>query len=462
MAELNHEGSFSPSRRYARKVGMVGLFSASALVSCQMAIGLDDLPTLPSCPEGTVRAGFDDESCVPAAEGGGASGEGGRTGAGSAGAGGAGGRGDGEGAAGAKAGGGHSGEGIGGTAGAGTGGANAGAGSGAPGEVMATGQVNVRQMVIDVSTRGTLFWVTAGTEENGYNDGKVLSCSVDDCSDSLKVIASAQAKPEFVAVADENCPPGSEAKKYVYWTTSLGEVKYCEREGCGGEATVLAGKQAGAAGVRITPRLPNNQDPAAVTAIWASSDAGEIRWCPISGCLGDELPRAIRAPAKPRHVVSGNSFIYWLEEDAAANRWLYKLKKGDSRQPVSQPGPLEPSTKFALAYNQLFAVLRGATSIQWSRPSLDGDDTQGLYVDGRKNVLTLDAHRQTGLGPGRVYWNDDGNLWYCAIKEESPCEGAQLLLKDIGRSKSLLVDDDYVYFPYEADGTLRRVPQPAW
>lgn len=460
MAELNHEGSFSPSRRYARKVGMVGLFSASALVSCQMAIGLDDLPTLPSCPEGTVRAGFDDESCVPVAGGGGASGDGGRTGAGSTGAGGAGGRGDGEGAAGAKEGGGHSGEGIGGTAGAGTGGADAGAGSGAPGEVMATGQVNVRQMAIDVSTQGTLFWVTAGTEVNGYDDGKVLSCSVDDCPGSLKTIAFAQARPEFVAVADENCPKGSDAKNYVYWTTALGEVKYCEKAGCGAEATILAENQAGVAGVRVTPPLPDNTDPSAVIAVWASADAGEVRQCPAGGCVGGDAPFASQAPAKPRHLVSGNTFIYWLEEDIAADGWLYKLRKDRTELPVLQVGPLDSSTKFALASSRLFAIVRGADAIVWTAPT---SDVKGSYIEGRKQLLAIDAHGLSGTNKGRVYWNDDGDLWYCAISENpGPCEGAQMLLQGVGRSKSLLADDDYVYFPYEADGTLRRVPQPAW
>ncbi|HEU4405480.1 MAG TPA: hypothetical protein VFS43_09340 [Polyangiaceae bacterium] len=344
----------------------------------------------------------------------------------------------------------------------GAGGAGGGAGA-APGALVASGQRNVGGMVARAST---LFWVVKGSEAEGFRDGKVLACPTAGCpATGPVVLAEGQGGPEFVELADDNFVRllGENEEKYIYWTNSSGgEVMRCLKTGCGaGGPTRLALGQAGPAGVRASASLPFDGAAGAggggvPVVFWVNADAGALLSCPADGC-GAEAPAVLAVGlSRPRQLVSGDQFVYWL--DGVEGGRLYKRLKGPSALPVAQSPPLATPTRFTLADSQLFAVDRGSAASQyadgkivWADPAADEQD---VFVDGQKNLFAVVAD-DAGAN-ANIYWNADGALLYCASGRR--CAGGPRVLATGVGDGDLAYDGRDLFFV--AGDEIRRVPRP--
>ncbi len=330
----------------------------------------------------------------------------------------------------------------------------------APGVAIATGQANVAQLTSDGTT---LFWVTRGTEAAGFSDGKVLSCPVDGCPETgPTVLAENQKKPEFISLSDENynSKAGDESKKYIFWTTSLGgEVLRCEKTGCGGGGpTVLASGQNGPAGVRASLSLPQIDPNAKLVVLWANVGSGDILQCPHDGCGADPLVPIVSGRATPRALLTGNSFVYWMEEGTGEGTGvLYRFRKDRTagEPPVAQTGLLGTATRVELASAQLFAVDRGTAAnqyadgaIYWANPNGDAKNT---YIQGQKNLFAI-------VGDGKsIFWNADGKILSCPFGETCTTTPAPLADGGAGQSE-LALDTKSVYF-FVGD-SVRKLGRP--
>jgi hypothetical protein len=377
----------------------------------------------------------------------GAGGAGGASGGGSGGAAGSGQAGSGQGG------------GAGGAAGAGAAGGGGGGSAGAPGVLVASGQRNVGRMV---ARESTLFWVVTGTEAENYADGKVLSCPTTGCPEAgPTLIAEGQNKPEFIDVADDNYVRllGENEEKYIYWTNSgSGDVLRCLKTGCdAGGPTPIARGQAGPAGVRASASLPfvgdgGGGDP---VVFWANADSGKVLSCPSDGCSDAAAPTLIaEGLARPRHLVTGNTFIYFLEESSGGK--LYKKEKGGAGGPVALSPPLVTPTRLTLTGGELYAVDRGSAAndfadgkIVWADPA---SDQQAVFVDGQKSLFSVAADDDRG----HVYWVADGKLLACAFGPTCAVE-PKVLAAGVDAGE-LAYDGRDVFFL--AGDAIRKVPRP--
>lgn len=409
----------------------LGALSAATFVSLWLALS-----------EG---CSFPEYSFEPEGGGAGRSGEGGGAGAGQGGA-----------------------AGEGGQAGSEVGGAGGGAGSvPAPGTLVASGQRNVGRMV---AHEATLFWVVTGTEAEGFRDGKVLTCPTDGCPTSGPlVLAEGQHKPEFIDLADDNYVRllGEVEEKYVYWTNSgSGEVMRCLKTGCGPDGpTPLAVGQASPAGVRPSASLPRADGAGGggggggvPVVFWVNADTGELLSCPFGGCDGQAPSVLATGLGRPRLLVSGDTFVYWLDEVAKGR--LYKFRKGSTEGPKSQSPELATPTRFTLADGELFGVDRGTAAngyadgkIVWADPATNDED---VFIDGQKNLFSVVADDENADGTGKVYWNADGVLYYCAFGRRC-VGGAKQLAVGVGGG-DIAYDGRDIFFV--AGDEIRKVPRP--
>ncbi|HEU4537060.1 MAG TPA: hypothetical protein VFS00_23220, partial [Polyangiaceae bacterium] len=241
-----------------------------------------------------------------------------------------------------------------------------------------------------------------------------------------------------------------------------GEVMRCLKTGCGaGGPTPLAAGQGAPAGVRVSASLPIDfvagEGGGEAVVVWADAASGDVLSCPADGCGGATPTPLATGRARPRHLVSGNRFFYWIEEGVGGQGGqLFKYEKGAGKAPVPQSEPLATPTRFTLAKDKLFAVDRGTAANQyadgkivWADPTTDDRD---VFVDGQKSLFSIAADD----AGGNVYWNADGNLMYCRFDRRC-VGGAKLLAAGVGQG-DIASDGAYVFFAVGDE--IRKVPRP--
>ena len=348
-------------------------------------------------------------------------------------------------------------------------GGEAGAGSGVKITVLASGQDNVREMTSDGNT---LFWVMAGTEANGFNDGKVLSCSTNGCNDKPTVIASEQQKPEHIARADENLvqlPDSSFWSGQIYWTNTLGgTVLRCPKNTCQQPVLVAEG-QVGPAGLGVSAsEVSSIGNPAGQPYIyWAATGEDKVNACQLDQAgpctdatttvLTDAAEPSEPAAPGPTSLITGRSYVYWLTpgttEAGGRNGHLYRYRKNPGPAPSRPPGErrlfamandLHRPAHFALQSSLLYVTALGATGAPPSEPTLwlanptgvDGSDDQV------RPFVSSPSFSALTVTYNAAYWTANGTLYACPPNgcpdtgpvEVAPGLGAVALSNESGNS----------------------------